>query len=168
MSSAARGRTTPVGRSVGRCRHFARGTPRVLPALNVKERAPGRDDLARWLTDPSNPLVARVVANRVWQQLFGFGLVRTPEDFGTRGEPPTHPELLDWLATELIRLEWSQKALIRTVVMSATYRQSSAHRPELAERDPENRWLARQNRLRLDAEAIRDSMLACSGRLDPH
>jgi hypothetical protein len=122
-------------------------------------------DLARWLVDPAHPLTARVHVNRLWQHLFGHGLVRTPEDFGSRGERPTHPELLDWLATEFPRRGWSQKAIIRLIVTSATYRQASRHRPELAARDPENRLLARQNRWRLAGETIRDAALSVSGRL---
>ena len=112
--------------------------------------------LARWLVDPNNPLVARVAVNRLWEQLFGRGLVETSEDFGSQGAPPTHPELLDWLATEFVAKGWSQKTLIKTIVMSATYRQSSAVPPALAERDPYNRLFARGPRVRLEAEMIRD------------
>src|SRR5262249_41621307 len=122
-----------------------------------------RLDLARWLVDPANPLTARVAANDCWQHLFGTGLVATPSDFGMQGEPPSHPELLDWLAREIVRSGWSRKALIRKIVTSSTYRQSSVTRPEVAERDPKNRLLARQNRFRLEAEAVRDSILAASG-----
>ncbi|MBL9137778.1 MAG: DUF1553 domain-containing protein [Verrucomicrobiales bacterium] len=126
-----------------------------------------RLDLARWLTHPNHPLTARVVVNRIWQQYFGRGLVETENDFGTQGIPPTHPDLLDWLALELIDSSWNLKALHRQIVTSATYRQSSRIRPDLAEKDPNNRWLARQNRLRLDAELIRDVALAASGVLHP-
>jgi hypothetical protein len=144
------------------------GTPAVLPALPRPENgdAPDRLDLARWLVDPRNPLTARVEANRVWQHLFGVGLVRSEGDFGAKGEPPSHPELLDWLAAELVRRGWSRKALIRLIVTSATYRQSSDHRADLALRDPLNALLARQNRFRLDAELVRDQYLAVSGLLN--
>jgi hypothetical protein len=127
---------------------------------------PTRHDLARWLTDPANPLTPRVTVNRVWKHLFGEGLVRTVGDFGHQGEKPTHPELLDWLATEFIARKWSQKELIKLIVTSAAYRQSSAHRPELVERDAQNRLLARQNRFRLPAENVRDQYLAAGGLLD--
>lgn len=110
-------------------------------------------------------MTARVTVNRIWQSLFGRGLVATVDDFGTRGESPSHPELLDYLATEFVRLGWSRKEIIRLIVSSATYRQSSAVRPELMDRDPLNTWLARQNRNRLEAEVIRDSFLAASGLL---
>jgi hypothetical protein len=128
---------------------------------------PTRLDLARWLVAPENPLTARVTANWVWSKYFGRGLVATPEDFGTQGERPSHPELLDHLATELVARKWSLKALHRYVVCSATYRQSSATRPELARRDPLNVLLARQSRLRLEAEGIRDAALTASGLLTP-
>ncbi|MGE3312214.1 MAG: PSD1 and planctomycete cytochrome C domain-containing protein, partial [Limisphaerales bacterium] len=142
-------------------------TPAVLhPSRFPEGRLPTRLDLARWIVDPANPLTARVTVNRVWQQYFGRGLVETENDFGTQGIPPTHPRLLDWLATELIREKWSLHALHRLIVTSATYRQSSHVRPDLANRDANNRLLARQNRLRLDAEIIRDVALAASGKLD--
>jgi hypothetical protein len=128
-------------------------------------RHPNRLDLARWLVDLANPLTARVAVNRLWQHHFGRGLVRTSEDFGTRGEKPSHPELLDWLATELVRRQWSQKAMHRLIVLSAAYRHSSAVRPDQAKRDPHNLLLTRQNRLRLEAEAIRDAALTASGLL---
>jgi mono/diheme cytochrome c family protein len=121
--------------------------------------------LAYWLVDEENPLVARVAVNRLWEQLFGRGLVETSEDFGVQGTPPTHPELLDWLATELVACGWSQKALLRTMVTSATYRQSSRVTPQLLEKDPYNRLLARGPRFRMEAEMIRDVTLAASGRL---
>src|SRR5688500_1915124 len=107
------------------------GVPRVLPALKVDKRTPNRLDLAKWIVDPQNPLTARVTVNRIWQQYFGRGLVETENDFGTQGIPPTHPELLDYLATELIQNKWSLKHFHRLVVTSATYRQSSVVRPEL-------------------------------------
>jgi hypothetical protein len=122
----------------------------------------GRVQLAEWLTDSRNPLTARVTVNRIWQKLFGEGLVRTVDYFGTRGEKPTHPELLDHLAAQFMKHGWSQKRLIRELVLSRTYRQSS----QTSSTD-ENRLLTRMNRPRLDAEAIRDAMLALSGRLMP-
>ena len=143
------------------------GTLKVLHPLKPRAQKADRLDLAYWLTAPENPLTARVAVNHVWQHLFGRGLVNTPADFGTRGEPPSHPELLDWLATEFPRLKWSRKALIKLIVMSETYRQSSHYRPELADRDPQNLLLARQNRLRLPAENVRDVHLAVSGLLNP-
>ncbi len=142
-------------------------TPAVLPPLAVSGRVPNRLDLARWLVDRNHPLTSRVEANRIWTHLFGRGLVATPDDFGTRGEPPTHPALLDWLASELMDRGWSRKALIRLIVHSATYRQSSANRPDLLDSDPNNLWLARQNRARLEAEILRDVSLAASGLLAP-
>ncbi|MGE3804033.1 MAG: PSD1 and planctomycete cytochrome C domain-containing protein [Gemmataceae bacterium] len=126
------------------------GTPGVLTAFApCKKDAPTRLDLARWLVDPANPLTSRVTANWVWHKFFGRGIVSTLEDFGTRGEKPSHPELLDWLALELQKGKWSLKHLHRTIVTSATYRQSSKARPVLAVRDPYNDLLARQQRLRL-------------------
>src|SRR5690606_30768101 len=118
--------------------------------------------LARWLMDPRHPLTARVVVNRYWQRYFGTGLVKTSEDFGAQGEWPSHPELLDWLATEFIRTGWDIKAMQRLIVTSATYRQDSVTRPEHMELDPENRLLARAPRFRLDAENIRDLAMAAS------
>lgn len=143
----------------------APGTPAVLHPFEPPGEMPSRLDLARWLVDSRNPLTSRVIVNRIWQNLFGVGLVATENDFGTQGERPTHPELLDWLATEFVAHGWSQKKLIALIVSSATYRQASAARPDLAERDPRNRWLARQNRLRLSAEGVRDAYLATSGLL---
>ncbi len=139
-------------------------SPTTLPSIT--NRAQGdRLDLAQWLVDGRNPLVPRVVINHMWANLFGEGIVRTPNDFGVRGEAPTHPHLLDWLASEFVRLKWSRKAMIKLIVTSATYRQSSAHRPALAERDPNNLLLHRQNRFRVEAEIIRDLTLAASGLL---
>jgi cytochrome c553 len=140
------------------------GVPASLPPLPPGVR-PDRLGLARWLTDPAHPLTARVAVNRHWQMLFGTGLVRTADDFGTQGEPPSHPELLDWLATEFVATGWDVKAALRRVVTSSTYRQSSRAPAALRARDPENRLLARGPRLRLPAEMIRDQALAASGLL---
>ena len=120
---------------------------------------------ARWLVSPEHPLTARVAANRFWQMLFGEGLVKTGEDFGAQGELPSHPELLDWLAVEFRENGWNVKSLLKTMVMSATYRQSSKGTPSLQQRDPENRLLARAPRFRLSAEMIRDQALWVSGLL---
>lgn len=149
------------------------GTPAILhplrldPAADGSARLPNRLDLARWIVDPANPLTARVTMNRVWQQYFGRGLVETENDFGTQGSPPSHPDLLDWLAIEFQSRAWSLKAMHRLIVSSATYRQSSRARPDLADLDASNRLLARQKRLRLDAEIIRDVALVASGKLHP-
>lgn len=140
-------------------------TPAVLPALSSNGVAT-RFDLAQWLVSSENPLTSRVAVNRAWQHLFGRGLVRTENDFGTQGTPPSHPELLDWIATEFHANQWSRKRLIRTIVTSATYKQSAALTAELAERDPENRLLARQNRVRHEAEILRDAALSAAGLLD--
>ena len=146
-------------------------SPGVLAGLHALNRRradgpPDRLDLAMWLADPANPLTPRVTANQVWLRLFGQGLVRTPEDFGARGMPPTHPELLDRLAVELQSSAWSRKALIRQILASSTYRQLSHQRRDLAALDPNNRLLARQNRLRVEAEIVRDLHLATGGLLD--
>jgi mono/diheme cytochrome c family protein len=139
------------------------GTPGVLPKA---KKSASRLDLANWLVSKENPLTPRVVANWAWSKFFGRGLVATPEDFGTQGQKPSHPELLDWLAVHFRDdLGWSLKKLHKTIVMSATYRQSSAMRSELAERDPTNVLLARQSRLRLESEIVRDSALAVGGLL---
>ncbi|HMJ88754.1 MAG TPA: DUF1553 domain-containing protein, partial [Candidatus Acidoferrum sp.] len=169
-------------------------SPGVLGALHplvVASEAPtNRLALARWLSQPQNPVTARVIVNRIWQQYFGRGLVETENDFGTQGSAPTHPDLLDWLACELMKpsivgrgvltapgsgslrtanptTPWSLKHIHRLIVTSATYRQSSRVRPELATLDPNNRLLARQSRLRLDAELVRDVALSTSGLLSP-
>jgi len=152
-----------------------------IPA--IPDSQSGRLELARWITDPANPLTSRVFVNRVWQAHFGEGLVRTPDNFGLRGEPPSHPALLDWLATEFQRSGWDLKALHRIVVLSATYQQSTRRTDADSERispsdrspgsdpvdsiDPDNRWLSYFPRRRLDAEMIRDGILHVSGRLDP-
>lgn len=142
------------------------GTPAFLPPLPA-DLPPNRLALAKWLVSPTHPLTARVAVNRYWQQVFGVGIVKSSENFGTQGDRPTHPELLDWLATELIRTGWDQKAMMRLLVTSATYRQSSHASPALRERDPENRLLARAPRYRLAAEFVRDQALAISGLLVP-
>jgi hypothetical protein len=144
-------------------------TPAVLHVLQPMPptEQPTRLDLARWIVAPQNPLTARVMINRVWQQYFGRGLVETENDFGTQGSPPSHPELLDWLAAELIAQKWSLKAMHRLIVTSAVYRQSSHVRPDLANVDANNKMLARQTRLRLDGEIVRDVSLSASGLLNP-
>ncbi|MCB1230831.1 MAG: PSD1 domain-containing protein [Verrucomicrobiae bacterium] len=131
------------------------------------EQDSGRLDLANKIADPENPLTARVFVNRVWGALIGSYLVDTPSDFGLQGSAPTHPELLDWLAADFVANGWSLKHLVRTIVDSETYRQSSRPRPDLAESDPDNRLLARANAKRLQIEELRDSLLAVSGNLDP-
>ena len=143
------------------------GVPAILPAL-PKGEPNNRLGFARWLVDPSNPLTARVAVNRFWQMYFGAGFVKTVEDFGSQGEWPSHPELLDWLATEFVRTGWDVKAMQKLIVTSATYRQSSKATPELLQKDPENRLLARAPRFRLPAEMIRDQALAVSGLLVEH
>ncbi len=139
-------------------------TPASLPGF--PPNAPrNRLGLARWLVDGRNPLTARVVVNRIWQSFFGTGLVKTSEDFGTQGELPSHPELLDWLATEFVASGWDVKHIVRLIVTSSTYRQTSSASPESFARDPENRLLGRGARFRLQAEFLRDQALALSGRL---
>jgi hypothetical protein len=142
------------------------GVPAVLPPL-ASGAKPDRLALANWLVDPQHPLTARVAVNRYWQMYFGTGLVKSAENFGSQGEPPSHPELLDWLATEFIAKKWDVKAMQRLIVTSAAYRQSSRVTPELLEKDPENRLLARGPRFRLPAETVRDNALAVSGLLNP-
>ena len=148
-------------------RHGAPVSPGVPAVLSSAPVTGNRLDLARWLVDPANPLTARVTVNRLWQSYFGKGLVETENDFGLMGSKPTHPELLDWLATEFVARGWSQKAMHRLIVTSATYRQSSRHRPDIEESDPYNRLLARQSRMRLEAEILRDNALVSSGLLTP-
>jgi hypothetical protein len=141
------------------------GVPAFLPPM-PEDLPRNRLGLAKWILDPANPLTARVVVNQYWQQYFGTGIVKTAEDFGSQGEPPSHPQLLDWLATEFVRSGWDVKAMQRLIVTSATYRQSSRASRELIERDPENRLLARGPRFRLSAEIVRDNALAISGLLN--
>lgn len=139
---------------------------KVKPALPDATKR-NRLDLAKWLIDPANPLTPRVTVNRTWMRYFGRGLVETEEDFGTQGSPPTHPELLDYLGKRFIEDGWSMKKLHRLIVTSETYRRSSKARPDLADLDPRNLLLARQSRLRLDAEIIRDAALSASGLFTP-
>jgi len=144
-----------------------RGTPGFLPPLAPEVGdTPSRLDLARWTVSPEHPLTARVAVNRFWQQLFGVGLVETSEDLGVRGEWPRHMELLDHLAVSFVESGWDVKALLRRIVLTETYRQASAAPRAAFERDPRNRWLARGSRYRLDAEVIRDQVLATAGLLN--
>ncbi|MBM3839782.1 MAG: DUF1553 domain-containing protein [Verrucomicrobia bacterium] len=154
------------GNFMSRGDKVSQGVPEILQSL--PEGAPlNRLTLARWLVDPNNPLTARVIVNRIWFEYFGRGLVETVEDFGTQGTPPTHPELLDWLATQFMLSGWDLKTLHRLIVNSATYQQSSRATPELLERDPANRFYARGPRFRASAETVRDVILAASGLLKP-
>lgn len=139
--------------------------PGYLPAPTIADRTPDRLDLARWLVSRDHPLTARVVMNRLWKQFFGAGLSRVLDDLGGQGEPPVHPELLDWLACEFIDSGWDMKHMVRTIVSSATYRQSSTASAERIAADPANRELARQSAWRVDAELVRDAALAASGLL---
>jgi hypothetical protein len=145
-----------------------RGFPEVLTgaAQPPISSGSGRMELARWVASPENPLTARVLVNRIWQYHFGEGLVRTPGNFGKLGEPPTHPELLDWLAGEFVRSGWSVKQMHRLLMLSATYQQGGAAEPEALRRDPDNRWFGRFAPRRLEAEEVRDGLLAAAGRLD--
>ncbi len=159
-----RGNSKRLGKAV------PRGFPRILQS-DREHQAPitkgsGRVELASWLARADNPLTARVMVNRIWQHHFGEGLVRTPNDFGERGEPPANPALLDWLAGRFVESGWSVKAMHRLIMLSSAYQQSSRATAEALAKDPDNRLFGRMNRRRLDAEAIRDSLLAVSGRLD--
>ena len=140
-------------------------TPESLPKLG--EPIKNRLDLAKWIVSPQNPLTARVQVNRIWQVFFGRGLVRTPENFGKQGEAPTHPEMLDWLAVDFREHNWDMKRLVRMIVTSATYRQSSRVSPALVKMDPDNRLLARGARFRMPSLILRDEALAVSGLLNP-
>ena len=143
------------------------GFPAVLGATGsapIRAKSSQRVTLAEWIASPANPLTARVMVNRIWQHHFGRGLVVTPSEFGTHGQKPTHPELLDWLANEFVASGWSIKAMHRLMLTSATYKQSSAG---IAKQDPENKLYSRMNRLRLEGEVIRDSLLSISGKLNP-
>ncbi len=147
------------------------GTPAAFHALKstqgLRTLGVNRLDFARWIVSEDNPLTARVIANRYWEQMFGTGIVRTSEEFGTQGELPSHPELLDWLATELVAQKWDVKKFLKLLVMSNTYRQSAKVTQELFDRDPENRLLARGPRVRLSAEMVRDQALSAAGLLSP-
>ncbi|MCA9118476.1 MAG: DUF1553 domain-containing protein, partial [Planctomycetaceae bacterium] len=142
------------------------GVPAVFRQSGEAEPA-DRLALARWLVAESNPLTARVLVNRYWEAMFGRGLVLTSEDFGTQGDAPTHPELLDWLATEMIRIGWDRKAMLKQIVMSATYQQDARVTADSLAADPDNRWLSRGPRVRLSAEMVRDQTLFVSGLLSP-
>lgn len=141
--------------------------PQVLGNLSLKDRTPNRMDLAKWLISPDNPVTARVMVNRLWKLAFGQGIVKTLDDFGSQGSPPTHPQLLDWLALEFQRSGWNIKHMLTLMVTSSTYRQSSTASKDVRERDPNNFWLARQNRFRIDAELVRDNALFVAGMLSP-
>jgi hypothetical protein len=140
------------------------GVPAIFPPLPQDQPA-NRLALARWLVSPDNPLTARVVANRYWEDIFGRGIVGTSEEFGSQGELPTHPELLDWLAVELRDSAWNTRHILKLLVSSATYLQSARVSPELAALDPDNRWLSRGPRVRLSSEMVRDQALAVAGLL---
>jgi Protein of unknown function (DUF1553)/Protein of unknown function (DUF1549)/Concanavalin A-like lectin/glucanases superfamily/Planctomycete cytochrome C len=167
MSEMAKPRETAVlarGDYRNRGEKVSPSTPAVLPPF-PKDAPLNRLTLANWLVSPTHPLTARVAVNRFWQMYFGNGIVKTVQDFGSQGDPPTHPELLDWLATEFIGRGWDVRAMQRLIVTSATYRQSSRATPELIEKDPENRLLARGPRVRLPAEMVRDNALFVAGLL---
>ncbi len=166
MSRSSAGRSGPA-----RCSRSSRCAQAWLPERCKRHRliktgTSGRLELAQWITRADHPLTARVIANRVWQHHFGRGIVPTPSNFGVRGEPPSHPELLDWLAARLIASGWSIKDLHRQILLTRTYRLASEFDGRNVGIDPGNRWLWRFDRRRLDAESIRDAMLAVSGELD--
>ncbi|MCA9249290.1 MAG: DUF1553 domain-containing protein, partial [Planctomycetales bacterium] len=156
----------PVARGFLKACRFNGDSSSSGEALEIDPQQSGRLQLARWLTHEQHPLTARVMVNRVWSHLFGDGIVGTPDDFGVYGEAPTHPQLLDHLATRFRADGWSMKRLIRSIVLSRAYQLSSLASAEQFQRDPENRWLARHRRRRLDAESLRDSMLLVAGQLD--
>jgi hypothetical protein len=145
----------------------APAVPAALGRLEIKDRRASRLDLAQWLVARENPLVARVLVNRLWKLFFGQGIVRTLDDFGSQGAVPTHPALLDWLAVECVESGWDVKRMVKLLVLSRAYQQTSQESPELERQDPANFWLARQGRFRLDAEMLRDNALAISGLLSP-
>ncbi len=159
-----RGRTEQLGPRVSRRFPLALAGDRQPPIT----AGSGRPELARWVGSADNPLTARVTVNRIWQHHFGEGIVRTPSNFGALGERPTHPELLDWLAVRFVESGWSVKAMHRLILLSAAYQQSSTPSPGLLRADPDNRLFGRMNRRRLEAEALRDGLLAVCGRLDRH
>ncbi len=170
MAARKKPRTTHVleaGDFLSPGKEISPGVPAVLPPLASRRPGarPDRLDLAQWLVDPGHPLTPRVAVNHVWKHLFGRPLVASMNDFGVRGERPTHPELFDRLAADFVAGGWSRKALIRRIVTSVTYRQASNHRPELLDLDPQNNLLARQNRFRVDGEIVRDMTLATAGLL---
>ena len=142
--------------------------PAIFPPLKMDDpnRRPNRLDLARWLMAEENPLPARVTVNRLWQQFFGTGLVKTSDDFGAQGEPPSHPELLDWLAVQYREVGWNTKEFVKQMLLSAAFRQDARVAPEVLAKDPENRLYARGPRFRLDAEQIRDNSLFVSGLIN--
>ena len=142
------------------------GTPSIFHSFDAKQFEPNRLGLAKWLVSKDNPVVARVVVNRWWTEIFGRGLVETPEDFGTQSEPPTHPQLLDWLATEFMESGWSMKRMHKLIVMSAAFQRSSAISSESLQLDPKNKWYSRGPRFRLPAESIRDNALTIAGLLE--
>ena len=144
-----------------------RQTPAALPPLSA-DLPKNRLGFAKWITAKQHPLTSRVAVNRFWQQVFGIGIVKTSEDFGAQGDRPSHPELLDWLASDFVENGWDISRLMKMIVMSSTYRQSSYVSPELYKKDPDNRLLARGPRFRLDAEMLRDQALSVSGLLVPN
>lgn len=144
-----------------------RNTPTFLPALTTRGKTPSRMDLAKWFVDPKNPLTARVEVNRIWQQFFGVGLVKTSEDFGSQGDVPSHPKLLDHLVVTFVESGWDVKKLVRQIVLSKAYRQASELSAHTLKVDAENRFIARGSRYRMDAEMIRDQVLLTSGLLNP-
>ena len=140
-------------------------SPHVFPRLKAESEKPTRLDLAKWLVNPENPLTSRQFTNRLWKQFFGKGLSNVLDDLGNQGEWPSHPLLLDWLASEFQESKWDVKHMVRLIVTSRTYRQQAATRAEVAEKDPFNRLLAEQSARRLDAEFVRDNALSISGLL---
>ena len=143
-----------------------RDIPEFFGSIKKDGELTTRMDLANWLLDQDNPLTARVAVNRFWQQFFGVGLVKTSEDFGAQGEPPSHLELLDYLTIQFVESGWDIKKLLKSIVMSETYKQTSVASDEQFKNDPENRLLARSSRYRMDAEMIRDNILASSDLLN--